>query len=416
MNTLFRILSFLLLVITTVLVISNCSKEENPVIPIIPENPELNLLFPVGGESILANTSTKIKWSSTKVDSISIHLSTNNGIDWVELVSSVSADSSEWDWMTPDIHSDSCKIKITAKSTSLNDESKSNFSINVDFTINLLTPNGGEVWESRTDYLITWSSENYDYITIEYTSDNGINWDTVAFNVATSAREYLWETHYQPSDEYRIKLSFVRYPTINDESENNFTIIVAPRITESLSFYPHAIGNKWIYNTVYLEWGYDRDTTYTVLEVIDVQIEGRNKVIKLKEFSDYHNWWNKLEYYDDELDTLTGIVTRTGQYRNSGIWLDLAAGAGDILYFEELYNFTVRMVAELNEMILGYQTYSKVYERSHYYYGIQYKFSKSFGRSHYSEWVDLWGLVEKTLKGCIIDGVVYGDTTTVAGN
>jgi len=413
MNTLIRILSFLLLVITTVLVINNCSKEENP---IIPDHPALTLTYPVGGETIQAETTVKIKWSSTKIDSISIHLSTNNGIDWVELSNSVSAELGVWDWISPDINSDSCKIKITSNSPSVNDESKSIFSINVDFTINLLTPNGGEVWESRTDYLITWSSENYDYITIEYTSDNGITWDTVAFNVATSAREYLWETHYQPSDEYRIKLSSSKYPTINDESENNFIIVVAPRITESLSFYPHNIGNKWIYNTVYHEWAFTRDTTYTVLEVIDVQIEGRKKVIKLKEFTDYHNWWNKLEYYDDELDTLTGIVTRTGQYLNSGIWLDLAAGVGDILYFEELYNFKVIMVADLNEMILGYQTYSKVYERFHLYYGIQYTFSKSFGRSHYSEWVDLYGTVEKTLKGCVINGIVYGDTTTVAGN
>jgi len=400
-------LSLSFLVIAAMLIISYCSKEENP---IIQNDSALVLIYPVGGESFPTDTTIKIKWSSTKVDSISIHLSTNNGNSWSEIINSVSANLFEWEWDEPSLISDSCKIKIVSKSdVSINDESNSSFSIYVNAIIDLLTPNGGEVWESLTDYSIEWTSENLDSIFIEFTSDNGDTWQIID-TVVASYGNFLWNTHYQPSEDYKVSISPTNYPYLKEESESNFTITIAPWITESLKHYPLNVGNKWIYDTVLFPSGGGSDTTFTVLEVIDVQIQRENKIFKLKQFTNNH-----LPYhFYDEVDSLTGIVTRSWQSSQSEIWLDLIASAGDTIFSGGPYGLYLLLLSENFETIFGYQTHFKFYKRSDVYSNSFYKYSKSFGMTYYQASTE-FGMTLRTLKGCIIDGVVYGDTTTVTG-
>lgn len=405
MKTFIRILSFLLLVITTILVINNCSKEENP---IIQNDPAVVLIYPVGGESILADTTIKIKWSSAFVDSISIHLLTNNGIDWVELSNSLSAELGEWDWMTPNSIFDSCKIKIVSKSdASVRDESNSGFSIYVDATLDLLAPNGGEVWESLTDYSIEWTSENINSIIIEYTSNIGSVWQNID-TVTASSGNFIWNTHYQPSEQYKIRIISSEIPSLQDESENSFTVVVSPRITESLNYYPLTIGNKWLYKRILYDCC-DTTISYGKKEVIELVLMPNNKQY-FKVSSDF----SSLLF--ERVDSLQGLVYRYNP-NNQGEYItdDLITEPGNIVFTMRHWNGLgpgVLIFSEVIDIILGINTTTRYYNTSDGEVARGYKLSKYFGETYW--YSSYFSTTETELKGALINGILYGDTTLPA--
>ena len=399
------------LAITASLLIINCSKEEPPVVPDPQPNSTLNLIYPNGGEIVFADSIVKILWSSSYVEFIDIHFSSNSGNDWSEIANSITADLSEWDWTNPNLISDNCRIRIVSNAdTSINDASDSNFSIVIDANLNLVTPNGGEVWESLTEYSITWTSENIDNITIEYTSDSGNNWQIVDTVTATMG-EYIWVTHYQPSENYKVRISAFDYPFVEDESDNIFTIVVAPRITESLKYYPLEVGNKWLYFTIiHRNYGQlEDDTTYSVVEVIDTFTIDGVKKFNLKEVSGIGN----SRYYDHYVDKLTGILHRSNHHPEaSDIFVDLSASPGDTVYYQNSWTFVELLLVlfEVDRIVLDHQTSEKGFDLVYFYEGWRAYFAKYLGINYYKHSTDFF-TIEKFLTGCVIDGVVYGDTT-----
>lgn len=392
-------ISFLLLVITVILVISNCSKDENP---IIPGNPELTLIYPVGGESIIADTTVIVKWLSTNVDFISIYLSTNSGIDWTEIINSVSAESGEWNWTTPNLISDSCKIKIVSKSDlSINDESDSSFSIVIDFNLNLMIPNGGELWESLTDYSIEWTSENIDNIIIEYTSDNGNNWGIID-TVSAQLSEYTWRTNYQPSENYKIRIGSLEYPAIVDESENTFVIVIKPGIIESLNYYPLAIGNKWFYKTIKNQ----TTITYSTREVTDYIKMENNKYYFL--VSGGFPW----TVYE-RLDSLNGLVYRFSPGSgNEIVYDDLVTEPGKIVNTWRMFDGIgpgVLIKDEYPDTVLQFYTTIRAYTPQNVEVLMSYALAKYFGLTGW--YTAYWDTYSTSLIAAYIDGVFYGDTT-----
>lgn len=406
MITLIKNLSLSFLVIAAMLIISYCSKEENP---IIPNDPALTLIYPVGGESILADTTIKIKWSSAFIDSISIYLTTDNGNSWTELNNSVSAELGEWDWITPNSILDSCKIKIASKSDdSISDVSNSNFSIYIDATLELLTPNGGEVWESLTEYAIIWTSENVDKIDIKFTSDDGTTWNAIDSNVQATAEQYTWKTHCQPSQNYRIKIISSKYLNLNDESDGIFTIFVSPLVIESLNYYPLAIGNKWFYKkTFYNSSNGDTTISFITREVTDYIKMQNNKYYFLIVSDEYPNSSH------ERLDSLRGLVFRYSSFvqGNERLYDDLITEPGNIVYTWRFFDGIgpgVNILDEYADVILGLNTTTRFYGPMNSEVQKNYKLSKKFGLTYW--WIQYWDTTIIEIKGALLDGIVYGDT------
>ena len=68
--------------------------------------PEKDQTWAVGAEY-------DIRWTFEGVDNIRIELSTDNGVNWEEIVASVSASTATYTWEVPDKVSNQCKIRIT---------------------------------------------------------------------------------------------------------------------------------------------------------------------------------------------------------------------------------------------------------------------------------------------------------------
>ncbi len=91
-------------------------------------------------------------------------------------------------------------------------------------TLTVTSPNGGEEWEFGASNNITWTSSNITNVKIEVTTDNGTNWNVVIANTNASSGSYSWLVNYGPSANCKIRISDISDSTINDLSENTFTI------------------------------------------------------------------------------------------------------------------------------------------------------------------------------------------------
>ncbi|MDD4858323.1 MAG: T9SS type A sorting domain-containing protein, partial [Candidatus Krumholzibacteria bacterium] len=98
--------------------------------------PTVEVVYPNGGESIEPGDTIEVKWLASdnkQVDSVSIYYSSNAGTDYNLIVQGCTADST-YEWIAPEISSDSCLVRVVAYDPSLNagvDASDSLFSIKV---------------------------------------------------------------------------------------------------------------------------------------------------------------------------------------------------------------------------------------------------------------------------------------------
>lgn len=91
---------------------------------------ELNLLRPNGGEILFSGTIDTIRWTYQNLLNIKIEFSTDNGTVWTVIAESISASNGLYEWMLPNIHSTTCKVRISSDSNpQLSDESDSTFKV-----------------------------------------------------------------------------------------------------------------------------------------------------------------------------------------------------------------------------------------------------------------------------------------------
>lgn len=172
---------------------SNClirlTSEENSLlvdtVNISLTNGTITVNLPNGSESIKGGTLTTfpIRWSSDGIiGTVKIEYSIDN-ITWHEIINSTENDGHFY-WSVPDANSATCKVRITSNEDSnINDSSDDYFTIIPLPKINILAPNGYEKLMVDSTYNIIWTSENIsDSVTIEYSLNNGTNWNTIDSN------------------------------------------------------------------------------------------------------------------------------------------------------------------------------------------------------------------------------------------
>jgi PKD repeat protein len=91
-------------------------------------------------------------------------------------------------------------------------------------TINVISPNGGEVWDKGSSKTIYWSSTNLTgNVKIELSRDGGTTWTPIAASTANDGSQ-TWRVTRPATTLARIKISSVTNSPIFDISNNNFTI------------------------------------------------------------------------------------------------------------------------------------------------------------------------------------------------
>jgi hypothetical protein len=225
----------------------------------VPGQATIQVTSPNGGEEWNVNSEQNITWTSSNVTNVKIDYSTNNGGLWLNLVSSIPAASGSYSWTIPNTPSTECLVRISDVGlASRFDMSDSVFTIIPLVTVT--TPNGGENWLANSQHNITWTSQIITDVSIEYSIDNGSNWISVISSTPASGGSYNWTVPYTPSTECLVRISDASNASINDVSDNVFTI--APLITITV---PNG-GENWIGDS-------QHNVTWTSQNITNVSIE-----------------------------------------------------------------------------------------------------------------------------------------------
>ena len=190
--------------------------------------PEITVLSPNGGETLLAGSNTNITWTSTNIANVNIEFTTDNGADWSPITTSPVPSVGQYVWQNiPGVNSSLCRIKISNADGSGQpfDISNNNFTVTnlIVQSIKLTSPIGGEAWEAGTTHNITWNGTAINSVKIEFTSNNGTDWTTIANNLPGSG-SYAWNLPNTNSTQCKIRVSDATDGVPSDVSGFAFTI------------------------------------------------------------------------------------------------------------------------------------------------------------------------------------------------
>ncbi|MBI2416668.1 MAG: hypothetical protein HYV28_01970, partial [Ignavibacteriales bacterium] len=237
----------------------------------VTDKPNVLVLSPNGGEQLIADSSYTIVWSATSAiaapskvikkpakraaideetssanttqtiksvtpqlvttSTVRIELSTDAGSSWIDIVSNI-ANSGSYLWKPiPQLNKSTCRIRVSdAQDASLFDVSDNDFTIKTP-SLNLITPNGNELWEAGTTQNITWSSTGVDYVKIEFSTDGGSSYSTLKSSYMASLGSFSWSIPLSvASSKCKVRLSDLG-SAATDASQNNFIVTALPKIT-----------------------------------------------------------------------------------------------------------------------------------------------------------------------------------------
>ena len=116
----------------------------------------------------------------------------------------------------------------------------------------LLNPNGGDFYINNKTTNINWLSNGITNVDIDYSTNNGSNWNSIATNLSANSSSYTWNVSATPSEQCLIRISETGNSSLNDISESIFTIS-AP-LTAVGPLIPNIWKNyQWPYNAYFPE-------------------------------------------------------------------------------------------------------------------------------------------------------------------
>jgi hypothetical protein len=259
----------------------------------IVKTPTIQIISPNGGENWEIGTEQNITWTSINVvGNVKIELSTNNGSTWSTIASSTANDGI-FSWTVPDTPSTKCRVRIKeASDGSPSDTSDSTFSIvsPSTSTLTVISPNGGESWDTGTTHSINWTSTgNVGNVKIELSTDNGGTWSTIVSSTANDGI-YSWTISANPSTQCMVRITDISDTGVFDDSDNVFSIISVTPPTIAL-------------NRTQLNFGADTNGTVTDPQTFLIENSGGGTLTW--NVSDNVNWMAS----SPDFGTNSGIVT-----------------------------------------------------------------------------------------------------------
>jgi hypothetical protein len=200
-------------------------------IPILDVNPQYNYIqvdTPNGGEVWDSGGTEDILWTSVGAvgDNVKIQYSINDGAPLTVIDSTQNDGSFLWAGL-PAL--DSNQVRIIVKSVEkplVWDESDDFFTIGLVGTLEVTSPNGGEVLPGGWKSDITWNSTGpVGNVIIELSLDSGQTWPQVIVDSTENDGIYTWDPiPWINKNTCRVRITDLSDPTVYDESDADFSI------------------------------------------------------------------------------------------------------------------------------------------------------------------------------------------------
>ena len=251
--------------------------------------PNITVLSPNGTESWIRGTTQTIKWNSSGSPGtyVKIELLKAGILNRVIVASTLNDGSHPWPILATQAPGTDYKVKITSTSNpSYNDTSDDYFTIPVpSFTV--VYPDGSKFWIRGTTQTIRWNStENpKSYVKIELLK-SGVAKVIIASTLNDGSHPWLIPANQIPGIDYKIRVSSTTNVSINDTSDNPFTI-PAPSFSVVS---PNGLEN-WVRGTTQtIRWNSTESPgSYVKIELLKPGVP--NKVIILSTLNDGSHPW-----------------------------------------------------------------------------------------------------------------------------
>jgi hypothetical protein len=188
----------------------------------VQEKPVVTLKTPTANAE-LTSSQVNISWTPLKTDvKFNIQVSTDNKTSWTEIVNKTTQTSAIWNSGT---YSGKFFLKFVAPEN-LNVESTFGPFIVTDLNgLCLNFPNGGEYLIARDTVRLNWANTTISNIKIDYSDNNGTNWNLVAASISAAPLTYKWVVPDIVSTQCKIRITDVSNASKTDVSEKTFTVL-----------------------------------------------------------------------------------------------------------------------------------------------------------------------------------------------
>ena len=202
---------------------------------IINQSNKIRINNPNGGELIESGKAITIKWEANglKANLFKILFSKNLGNSWERIESRV-LNANEYLWITPDIESEDCLIKIiSVENEDIYDISEQPFKISKNPTLKISNPLENQSYYSEEGILIQWNTVNVrgKKVNIYYSIDKGRKWNVLKRGVLNKG-SFQWDISDFDitSTVSKIKIELSNNIRIKDVNKGYFTIYGKPEI------------------------------------------------------------------------------------------------------------------------------------------------------------------------------------------
>ncbi|MEI6091991.1 MAG: M12 family metallo-peptidase [bacterium] len=153
--------------------------------------PYIKILSPLVKNIYVAEDTIQIRWTTVKINKVNIFYSVNDGGNWVNIASYVSANDSIYKWPAPAIETDNMIFKIQdSDNSSTLDISNSRVKIIIP-KISFITPSKKKEYSNREKMKFSWEANISKRFNGYFSSDNGLNWNKLFDN--TGLTEFSYE-------------------------------------------------------------------------------------------------------------------------------------------------------------------------------------------------------------------------------
>ncbi|MFN8395573.1 MAG: hypothetical protein U0176_13110 [Bacteroidia bacterium] len=158
-------------------------------------SPYVTVTAPNGGQNWLGCAVQALRNHGGTSGLFNLDYSTDNGTTWVSIVTNLSGGAgpaAAYSWTVPNVNTTQALVRVTDAADILKtDVSNAVFTINQTSNVQLLTPNGGEVWVANTTQNINYSvGGGVTTVRLEYSTNNGDARATITSS--TGIGTYVW--------------------------------------------------------------------------------------------------------------------------------------------------------------------------------------------------------------------------------
>jgi Secretion system C-terminal sorting domain len=279
----------------------------------------------------------------------------------------------------------------------------------------LVSNNSGEAYSWRVKFtstsLIYLSVDNTVAGSVYFATDKYIYHSTDFGNTFSLIQKFdrsLVGFYKKPGSS---KLYAAAYNTIYEIDGSAINIIKQiPIDPEIFKFDPINIGNKWIYKT-----GPTTNPGIGYKEVLKDTVLANKKTFRQIESININSLSKTVSYTYERIDSVTGDVYGWGNDSTEYIIDNLNHNPGDIINASRFYRAWSTFFDSLKTISLfNLPTETRVYSIYTPYGGDHYYLAKNFGISYLQQEFEAI-LIINELKGAVIKGIVYGDTSNIVG-